>query len=172
MTPFLQNLDGLRARRADERDQEFLSELYASTRDDLRQIAADQQFIASLIVMQQRMQETGYRNAFPEAVHYILERAGNKIGRVIINAIAEEIRLIDISLIPQARRQGIGKTVLTSLQASAAAMRLPLCLSAPRSNPRAKKLYLSCGLHTYASDDIAEQMIWRDAESPCASRPI
>lgn len=55
----------LRAIGAD--DQAFLSELYASTRDDLAAMAAEPAFLAQLIGMQQRMQSQGYRSAFPDA---------------------------------------------------------------------------------------------------------
>ncbi|HEV7816139.1 MAG TPA: hypothetical protein VGP06_13695, partial [Janthinobacterium sp.] len=54
-------------RSATDADQPFLLQLYASTRDDLRGIGGDPAMVASLIAMQRRFQEAGWREDFPGA---------------------------------------------------------------------------------------------------------
>lgn len=161
MHALAQGIDDLIIRNADDGDQEFLRRLYASTRDDLRQLAADPAFVDSLIAMQQNMQAAGYRNAYPDAEYLLLEHHGEAVGRMIIHASPEEVRLVDVALMPQARGKGLGTALLRALQRSAARQELPLRLSVHRSNMRARRLYASLGFTVEADDEMAEQMLWR-----------
>lgn len=155
-----QPLDNLTIRGADSADQEFLKRLYASTRDDLRQMAADPAFIDSLIAMQQNMQLVGYRNMYPDAEYLVLEHDGEAVGRIVVNTGPDEMRLVDISLLPQARGKGFGTAVIRVLQQSSADKKLPLVLSVYRSNPQARRLYVALGFQPASGNEMAEQMIW------------
>ncbi len=157
MHTLAQHLQHLELRAISEQDQAFLQILYATTRDDLRQLPGS----AALINMQYDLQTRGFRQQFPDAMHAILERQGVAVGRIIVNFAATEIRLVDISFLPQARRQGFGRAVLQALQHSAKVRNLPLALRVSRGNPHAKRLYLALGFQVCADDSVAEQMIWR-----------
>ncbi|WP_164558096.1 GNAT family N-acetyltransferase [Massilia atriviolacea] len=148
----------LRAIGAD--DQAFLSELYASTRDDLAAMAAEPAFLAQLIGMQQRMQSQGYRSAFPDAAYAIVERAGQPIGRLVTEADGARLHLVDLAFTPSARGQGYGGSVLRALQAAAGARGLALTLSVLRANEGAARLYARHGFDTVASDDVQLRMRW------------
>ena len=45
---------------------------------------------------------------FPDAAFQVIERGGEPIGRLYLDRRAEEIRIIDIALLPAHRRAGIG----------------------------------------------------------------
>lgn len=161
MHTFKQYLQPLDARAVGGEDQAFLQQLYASTRDDLRQFPGNPAMIASLIAMQQNMQAIGYRNCYPDALHLILEFEGSAIGRVMVDFAAAEIRLVDISLLPQARNQGFGRSILHALQQSAGTKNLPLALTVNKNNPHARRLYLALGFQVCQDEELAEQMVWR-----------
>lgn len=166
MLALAQYLDTFTVRTADDGDQEFLKRLYASTRDDLRRMTADPVFVESLIALQQNMQAAGYRNAYPDAQYLIVEQHGEAIGRLVLNIGSDDMRLVDIAFLPQARGKGFGTAVLRALQRSAAQVRLPVRLSVHAGNARARCLYAALGFQFESGNDMAEQMIWKDAMHP------
>lgn len=141
-------------------DHAFLSALYASTRDDLAALAAAPAVIAQLIAMQQQMQGQGYRTVFPHAGYAIVERAGQPIGRLVTDAQADRLHLVDLALVPHARAQGHGSAVLRALQSAAAARGLALTLSVLHTNEGATRLYARLGFETVASDQVQRRMRW------------
>lgn len=153
--------NGLSLRRALETDHEFLESLYSSTRDDLRQINAEYSVIEALIKMQHDLQMQGNAANYPNALHCIVERLGEPIGRVIVNFGSNEINILSIALIKAVRGNGYGSGVLCGLQQAAAKERLPLVLEVQHSNPKAKQLYQKLGFIVEQTGPIADRMIWR-----------
>ncbi|PXX36799.1 acetyltransferase (GNAT) family protein [Undibacterium pigrum] len=151
-------------REVHEDDQAFLDVLYASRREDLRQMPMDAAFIAQMIKMQQHVQMEGVRLNYPEARHVIVEHAGQPVGRVIIHAGSDELRLIDIAIIPSAQRQGIAKTILLALQADAQDQGKGVSLAVEQTNFAARGLYLKLGFVALGADALFEQMHWQAQE--------
>lgn len=147
-------------RAAVDDDRAFLSELYASTRDDLAAMTADPAFLAQLIAMQQQMQSQGYRVAFPQAAYAIVERGGQPVGRVVTDTGKDRLHLVDLAFLPAARGQGNGSAVLRALQAAAAARGVALTLSVSHANDGAARLYAGLGFATVASDQLQQRMRW------------
>ena len=152
----------LRARAPDDGDFAFLARLYASTRLDLHSATADAAFVAALVAMQQRLQAAGYRNDFPAARYLLLEHGDAACGRIVVDAGARALRLVDIALLPTMRGQGLGSAVLRALQACAALHGLAVTLSVHHSNPGARRLYKAHGFRAHATNALAEQMIWNN----------
>jgi ribosomal protein S18 acetylase RimI-like enzyme len=159
-------IPGLSLRSPDAADQAFLDLLYASTRDDLQQAGLDPAMLATLLTMQHSVHEQGQRMRFPHARHVLLEAGGASIGRVVVDSDAQRgIRVIDIALVPQARRLGHGSAVLQALQRHAAALGMPLRLRVAGTNEQARRLYLALGfthdMEAHAGDDAAYELVWR-----------
>ena len=165
-------LQPLRARTPDDADAEFIARLYAATRPDLASTTAAPSFVASLIAMQQRFQAAGYRTDFPSASYLLLERDGAPCGRIVVDAAAHTLRLVDIALLPAARGQGVGSHVLRALQDCAAGAGLPLSLAVHRSNPRARQLYLALGFESRSGNAISEQMVYPSKSCICANNDV
>jgi len=151
----------LRLREAVATDEEFLAALYFSSREDLRQIAAEPAMLAQLIAMQRTLQQAGFRQNYPNASYLILEQGGRPIGRAVIDTVATDMRLVDLAVLPHARRMGAAKAVLRSLQAAASAQRLTMSLGVAKSNEPARALYRSMGFVLQSEDAVFEQMAWR-----------
>lgn len=143
-----------------EDDQNFLDALYASRRPDLQQLPLDPIAVAQMIKMQQHVQMAGVRQHFPEAQHYIVEQAGKSVGRVIIDAGANDLRLVDIAIAPEAQRNGIARSVLLAMQELALGKNLTISLAVELSNQAARALYLQMGFLVQSSDGLFEQMRW------------
>lgn len=169
-------LPWLSLRPCDDADQEFLQQLYTSTREDLLALPAEPAMVAGLIAQQRQLQMLGYASHFPHAQHVVVTNATQPIGRLLVNlgyaCVTDEglaalpepgMHLVDIALLPEARGRGIGSAIVRALQASAGARHWPLTLNVNRSNPRARQLYLALDFTVAAGDALGERLLWRDA---------
>ena len=152
--------DGLGLRPARPADNGFIESLYRSTRDDLQLIDAEQEFIETLIEQQHHAQTEGYGDLFPNAMYFIVEKQGESIGRVVIDFGMNEIRLVDVALIPTARNKGYGKSIVQTLQYAAGSARAPLYLSVLKMNQPARQLYHQLGFQFAEASDTHDLLVW------------
>jgi ribosomal protein S18 acetylase RimI-like enzyme len=111
--------------------------------------------------MQYKIQKQAYRLQFPDAENSIIRLEKEKIGRLIVNRNAADLKLIDISLLPEFRGSGVGTKIITDLQSEAGEKNLPLTLKVARNNPSAFRLYQKLGFQTTGEDEIYVSMEWR-----------
>ena len=128
--------DSFLLRPATPEDRDFLVDLYISTREDELPF-----FGEALIRLQYEMRQTHYSVRFPQIIPEIIMVAGQRSGAVQIDRIPEEIRLVDIALLPGFRQRGIGSAILALLIEEANRSALPLALTVSKSNARARRLY-------------------------------
>ncbi len=151
---------GLGVRPSRSSDAAFLEKLYQSTRNDLQLIDAEQGFIDLLVEQQQEAQKVGYGATHPNAMYFIIEKAYEPIGRVVIDFGSNEVHMLDIAFIEAARGKGFGEGVIQALQYAAAASKAPMTLSVNPMNYHAKRLYLKLGFQVEISTPTSERMIW------------
>lgn len=152
--------DGLYLRPSTAADKPFLEKLHHSTRQDLQLIDGEKDFIESIVDMQFKAQTQGYGNQFPNAMYFIIEKHREPIGKATIDFGHNEVRLIDIAFIPQARGKGFGKTVIQSFQIAAAQCGVPMVLTVEQQNWQAKRLYFSLGFLQESVTPPYELMVW------------
>jgi ribosomal protein S18 acetylase RimI-like enzyme len=146
-------------------DQAFLFDLYASTRkEELDLWGWPPEMRNSFLRLQFKAQQS-YRTAFPKAQFKVLSLNGDSIGRTVIDRSAEEIRLVDIALLPDYRNRGVGTALLKKLCAEAAAARKPLRLSVVKGH-RAASLYRRLGFQPAGESGMHDHMEWRDPKTP------
>lgn len=141
-------------------DDAFLAQLYASTRTDLLHLPVPADVAMSIIRHQQQLQAIGYAADFPGAEHLLLEHDGAPVGRAVIHASPGDIRLVDLSIAPQARRCGHASAVLRALQERAVREGRSVTLRVRRDNANARTLYAASGFVVVAQDEVSEQMCW------------
>jgi ribosomal protein S18 acetylase RimI-like enzyme len=146
----------LRPFRAD--DQEFLYQLYASTR--LHEIAgfgwpAAQQEM--FLRMQFNAQYRSYEAAYGQAEHQIVEQDGKPVGRIMVLWQKDFALLVDIALLAEHRSRAIGGDLLRDLIQQCARKRVPLRLQVLKTNP-ALRLYQRLGFATTGEDQMYIQM--------------
>jgi ribosomal protein S18 acetylase RimI-like enzyme len=157
----------LGARAATDADAPFLAALYASTRADLLHLPVPRAVIDAIIVHQQQLQAQGYADAWPEALYLVLEHGGRAVGRLVLNQAPGQLRVVDLSIAPAARRRGHARAVLAALQERAGREACVLTLRVRTDNPGARALYASLGFEPVDSDASAEQMRWAPALRHC-----
>lgn len=139
-------------------DQAFLLALVESTREDLAVL--DPNVRAMLVCMQNEAQVTDYRRRFPGLEENIVLADGAAAGRLYVARSRDEIRLVDISLSPSCRGQGIGSRLLARLQDESQQSGLPLRLHVLQGNP-AGDLYRRLGFQPGATEGMHLAMEWQ-----------
>lgn len=137
--------NGLHVRPSGQYDQAFLNSLYKSTRQDLEFIDDEPDFILHVKEQQQEAQAIGYEDTHPNAMHFIIEYHGEKVGRIVLDFSETEIRVVDISLITKARGKGLGSGVMRSFVFCSEQTKTPLTLSVMSHNIQAKRFYTNLG---------------------------
>lgn len=157
------SLGHLHARAPEPRDAAFLSQLYASTRTDLLYLPVPREVVDAIIRQQEQLQIQGYAQSFPHARTLVLEHLGVPVGRLVLNEAQGELRVVDISVAPQARRRGHARAVLGALQRRGHEEGARVTLRVRRDNPNARALYVSLGFEVTGCDEASEQMCWTPA---------
>ncbi len=126
-------------------DLPLLERIYASTRtEELAIVPWTDAQKSEFLAMQFRAQHTDYQSRYPDASFRIIEMDGEPAGRLYVHHRVEEIRIIDISLLPEHRGHGIGSFLLESLIRESATCGTPLTIHVERQNP-ALHLYQRLG---------------------------
>jgi len=147
-----------RAIRSD--DESFLRRVYAGTRlEELAIVPWDDAQKDAFLRMQFDAQHRFYHDQFPDASYEIILRDGEPVGRLYVDRREDEIRIIDIALLPEARGEGIGGKLLSDLIAEAGASNKPIRIHVERYN-RAMSLYLRVGFAPIGESDLYFLMEW------------
>lgn len=132
-----------RPHRPDE--YEFLYRVYASTRtEELAQVNWSAEEKEAFLRQQSQAQHYHYTTYYQSAEFNIIEQDGQPIGRIYINRTPQELRLMDIALLPEYRNQGIGTALMRELIAESDTKRIPITLHVEQFNP-AYRLYQRLG---------------------------
>lgn len=148
----------LRAATAD--DREFLIGVYGSTRDEeLSQVAwADGQREA-FVRMQFDAQDAQYRTHNPHGSFDVIEVGGRPAGRLYVDRRTDDVRIVDIALIPEFRGAGIGGRMIARLMDEAAASGRTLSIHVEIHN-RAAALYERLGFVPVSERGVYRLMEW------------
>lgn len=130
------NFSAVTFRAINEQDQDFLYRVYASTR--LMELAVTgwpQEQIDSFLRQQFEFQHQDYMKNYTKAQFDIILCNQKPLGRLYIDRRKKDIRIIDIALLPQHRRQGIGSGIFKDLISEADNRQVILSLHVEQDNP-------------------------------------
>jgi ribosomal protein S18 acetylase RimI-like enzyme len=143
-------------------DLPFTAALYASTRaEELAPVPWPADTKRMFLAQQHAAQHAHYQQHYRGMEAMIVERGGAAIGRLYLYEMPDEIRIVDISLIPEARRQGIGAALLRDVIAAAAPRGKSVTIHVEKNNP-AHTLYARLGFTILDADRGAYDLwAWR-----------
>jgi ribosomal protein S18 acetylase RimI-like enzyme len=98
----------------------------------------------AFVRLQYHARKQSYLARYPNAYDSIILLDGEAIGRILIADSADEIRLVDIAILPRSQGMGIGSTVIGRLIDSVATSHKPIRLHVGVLN-RARDLYERLG---------------------------
>jgi GNAT superfamily N-acetyltransferase len=110
---------------------------------------------------QSGQQEMHYATHYPAAERLVVERE-SPIGRIYVDTARSEARLMDVTLLPAFRNQGIGTRLVEAFLAYAEALALPASLHVEPFNP-ARRMYVRMGFVTQETRGLYEFMVRRRA---------
>ena len=152
--------EDLKYRLATQEDDVFLEQLFRYTRNDLYQLPMSREFIDKLVAQQYQLQQDSYRQQAPDARIYVIESRQSAIGKIMLHFDVSSIHIVDFSILPEKRGQGIGTRVLQIVQNIARQQKSSVRLSVDTMNVLAKKLYLSRGFVIAGTTETHEMMEW------------
>ncbi len=117
-------------------DKAFLFTVYAGTRaDEIALIDWTMEAKDAFLRMQFEAQDRYYKENYPDAEYQIIEWENKPVGRLYVHRRIDEIRIIDIALLPEYRRQRIGSTLLGGILEEGKNRNLPVTIHVERFNP-------------------------------------
>ena len=119
---------------------------------------------AAFLDMQFEAQHRYYREQFPDADYLVVEMDGDAVGRIYLHRREDELRLIDIALLPEARNRGLGGKLLRDLLEEGQEKRLPVRIHVEVNNP-AMRLYRRLGFRPIEDRGVYQLMEWNPAGS-------
>ena len=159
---------GISYRPITDSDLPFLFEVYASTRaEELAPTGWPVEVKVQFLQQQFAAQHDHYQRHYPDAEWLVIERGGESVGRLYVEEWPSQVRLIDIAILPQFRRFGIGSAILSDLRGWASGKSKPLSIHVEKSNP-ARSLYDRMGF-VFAQENGAYDLLeWRPDEAAAA----
>jgi ribosomal protein S18 acetylase RimI-like enzyme len=141
-------------RRSNPADRPLLEAIYASTREtELALLPADDAGKRAFLAQQFAAQDMHYRDHYPGSTLDVIEADGKPAGRLYVYWGDADIRIMDIALLPEVRRRGIGTHVLRELLNAARASGRSVSIHVEPGNP-ARRLYERLGFHAVAEHGI------------------
>ncbi|MFK7932381.1 MAG: GNAT family N-acetyltransferase [Saprospiraceae bacterium] len=117
-------------------DFPFLQQVYASTRMDIQQAAGLTPAHKALLLQHQfNAQHSHYQKYFEQASFDIILFKKSTIGRLYVNRQLDEIRVVDISILPKFQKQGIGTFLLKNILAEGKKTATKVVLHVEQYNP-------------------------------------
>jgi len=146
-------------------DDSFLARVYASSRaEELAVTGWPEELKADFCRRQFDAQSAYYAANYPGASFQIIERDGWPIGRLYVARWEKEIRIVDITLLPESRGTGIGTKLLRDLQDEARSAGKSLTIHVERFN-RALALYQRLRFREIEDKGVYLLMEWKAAPS-------
>lgn len=148
-------------RLIEESDQTFLFELYASTRKEEVAQTGWSEFEQENFLRQQFLaQHQFYTEQFTSAEFKIILKNNQSIGRLYLDYREDEIRVIDIALLPAYRNKGLGSDLLSDILSKAKKLKKPVRIHVERYNP-ALNLYNRLGFVKIGDTGVYYLMEWK-----------
>ena len=147
-------------RPATSADYHFMRLLYASTREEeMKLFPFDEHQKKEFLDDQFAKQYQHYQLHYPTCERNIVEKDGQPVGRLWIDEWRDQIRLVDIALMPEWRGSGIGSLLLKDVLERGAKLGKPVTIHVEAYNP-ALRLYERLGFQKVDTNGVYFLMRW------------
>ena|SRR5687768_543815 len=147
-------------RTVTEEDNDFLLSVYASTRaDEMTRVDWNTEQKEAFLRMQFNAQSQFYTENYPGATFQVITLNDQPVGRLYIHRRENEIRIMDIALLPGYRNLGIGSALLLDILEQGKNLNLPVTIHVEQFNP-ALRLYKRMGFRQKEDKGVYLLMEW------------
>jgi GNAT superfamily N-acetyltransferase len=142
-------------------DELFLLKVYGSTREEeLARVPWTEAQREAFLKMQLAAQHQHYKQLYPEGDYLIILARDRAVGRLYFARLAEQIRIMDITILPEERGRGLGTSIIRDLMTEAAAAKKPLRIYVESFNP-SLRLFERLGFSMIEENGIHLLMQWQ-----------
>ena len=147
-------------RAVEEGAKDFLFSVYASTRaDEMARVDWNNEKKEAFLRMQFTAQSQFYVENYPGATFQVIMLNDQPVGRLYIHRRKDEIRIMDIALLPEYRNLGIGSALLQDILEQGKNLNLPTTIHVEQFNP-ALRLYKRKGFRQKEDKGVYLLMEW------------
>ncbi|NIM48056.1 MAG: GNAT family N-acetyltransferase [Gemmatimonadales bacterium] len=126
----------LEKRSVTDQDLPVLFQIYADSRaEEMAESGWDATQVEQFLSWQFETQRQAYLQMFPEASFELVLLDGEPVGRLYVDRSEREIHVIDIALLTEYRRRGIGARLFAPLLEESERAGLPITLYVEQNNP-------------------------------------
>jgi ribosomal protein S18 acetylase RimI-like enzyme len=142
-------------------DEELLYRIYASTREaELAMTDWTDEQKTAFVQMQFAAQHSHYQEYYPNAAFMVILADEQPVGRLYVDSWPDQIRVVDITVLPEYRNAGLGTGLLKGLMSEATKAGKPLTIHVEQYNP-ALRLYERLGFTRIGERGVYYLMEWR-----------
>jgi len=149
----------LQARAPGPADEACLEALYLDARPDLGALPVPRSVIEGIAHHQRQLQLADYARRYPACETWLVLEAERPVARVVLDRPSGVLRVVDLSVAASARRQGVARAVLLSLQEQAGT----IALRVRAGNVAARRLYAGLGFLPVRDDGTTLELEWSRA---------
>jgi RimJ/RimL family protein N-acetyltransferase len=151
----------VKLRAIEPADDEFLLSVYGATREyELSLVPWSAEQKTAFVKQQFVAQQQHYQEHFKGAEFSVILADEAPVGRFYVFRGEDEIRIIDIALLPEHRNKGIGKPLIQGLLGEAEACRKRVCVRVEVFNPASVQVFERLGFNIIENDGINYLMAW------------
>lgn len=151
----------VRLRAVAAEDEGFVLSVYASTRaEELARTPWTAEQKEAFVKMQYTAQKQHYAVMYPRANHDIVYIDETPVGRIYLDRGAEELHILDVTVLPQYRGQGAGETLLRRLMEEAGASGKTVTIFVESFNP-SLSLFARLGFQKEREEGYQFLMKWQ-----------
>lgn len=152
----------LRLQAASIADEPFLFSVYASTRaEEIAAVPWNDEQKNLFLQSQFRAQQQYYLERYPQASLSVIKLKNESIGRLYIAELADEIRIVDITVLPEFQKRGIGTKLVGDILKTGAETQKPVQIYIENFNPSAK-FFAKFGFAPISEHGIHVLWCWKD----------
>lgn len=115
---------------------------------------------AAFLHMQFEAQHRHYQEHYPRARFDVVLMGGVPAGRLYVDVWTDQIRLVDVALLPEHRGRGLGTRLIRSVLDEGAAAGRPVTIHVEQFNP-ALRLYERLGFRRIGEHSVYHLLEWR-----------
>ena len=142
-------------------DHDFLYRVYASTREEeLAPVPWSDEQKEAFLRFQYDAQHKYWQEHYADAAYDLVVIDGEPAGRFYVDRRGDEIRVVDVALLPAHRGRGVGGRLMRRVMEEAAGRGVPVRIHVEQENP-AMRLYDRLGFVRVDTYGVYHLMEWR-----------
>src|SRR6185369_3773309 len=141
-------------------DDPFLREVYACTREqELAMVPWNDDQKNAFLRFQFDAQHAYYHEQYPDAGYQIVLKDGDPVGRLYIARKPNEVKILDLTVLPPHRNKGIGSQLMSEILSEANISGKRVLIWVEQSSP-AQELFKRLGFSKIEDNGYQELLEW------------